>query len=75
MRIACLFVFLLTGCGAIEPRPDAGRYFTLEHGTARFGDAMEGAQIHCARMGMTARHLGTDRGGELLMSRFECVLR
>ena len=70
-----LAVLLLTGCGAIMPRADAGRYFTLEHGTARFGDAMDGASQHCARMGMSARHIGTDMGGVLLMSRFECVER
>lgn len=68
----CLVVLLLVGCGPIVPRPDAGRHFTLEHGTARFQDAMEGARQHCARMGMGVRHLGTDRGG-LLLSRFECV--
>ena len=67
-----LFVLLLAGCGAIQPRADAGRYFTLEHGTARFGDAMEGARIHCANMGLKVRHVGTDRGG-LMLSRFECV--
>jgi hypothetical protein len=70
-----LLVLMLTGCGAIQPRSDAGRHFTLEHGTARFGDAMDGARIHCAAMGLGAKHLGTDRGGVLLMSRFECVPR
>lgn len=68
-----LVVLLLAGCGAIQPRADAGNHFTLEHGTARFGDAMEGARQHCARQGMKAKHLGTDRGGYLLLSRFACV--
>lgn len=72
MRNAIFLAVLLAGCGPIQVRPDVGRYFTIEHGTARFQDAMEGARQHCARMGMRVRHLGTDRG-ELLMSRFECV--
>ena len=67
-----LIVLLLAACGPIQVRPDAGRYFTIEHGTARFQDAMEGARRNCAAMGMDVRHLGTDRG-EFLMSRFECV--
>jgi hypothetical protein len=67
-----LVVLLLAGCGAIQVHPDAGRYFTIEHGTARFGDAMEGARQHCARMGLSARHLGTDVA-YMAMSRFECV--
>lgn len=62
----------LAACGPAQVRPDAGKYFTIEHGTARFQDAMEGARQHCVRMGLTARHLGSDRG-ELLLSRFECV--
>lgn len=72
MRTAIYLVFLLTGCGAIQVQPQAGKYFSIEHGTARFGDAMAGARQHCARMGMQPRHLGTDRG-YLLISRFECV--
>lgn len=67
-----IVLLLLAACGPIQVRPDAGRYFTIEHGTARFQDAMEGARRHCAQMGMDVRHLGTDRG-EMLMSRFECV--
>lgn len=63
---------VLAACGPVQVRPDAGRFFTIEHGTARFQDAMEGARQHCARIGMQARHLGTDRA-ELLLSRFECV--
>lgn len=77
MKIAlALLALALAGCGPIEVRSDVGRQFTLEHGSARFQDAMQGAQTHCSRdYGMNARHLGTDRGGELLLSRFECVTR
>lgn len=70
-----LVVLLLAGCGPIQVHPTTGRNFTIEHGTERFGDAMQGAQQHCAGMGMAARHLGTDRGGALLLSRFECASR
>lgn len=73
--IATLLFVLLGGCGPIQVHPSTGRSFTLEHGTERFQDAMQGAQAHCAGMGMTARHLGTDRGGALLLSRFECAPR
>lgn len=75
MRFAAIVTCaLLAACGPIEVRPDVGRAFTIQHGTARFQDAMQGAQTHCSRdYGMAARHLGTDRGGELLLSRFECV--
>lgn len=66
-----LFVLLLAGCAINVPR-DAGRYFTIEHGTARFQDAMSAARQHCASTGMDARHVGTDRSG-LMLSRFECV--
>lgn len=67
-------LLLLAACGPIQVRPDAGRYFTIEHGSARFQDAMEGARQHCAREGLAARHLGTDRA-EYMLSRFECVAR
>jgi hypothetical protein len=69
-----LLVLLLAACGPIQVRPDAGRFFTIEHGTERFQDAMAGARQHCSSIGMDARHLGTDRGVYLL-SRFECVAR
>jgi hypothetical protein len=72
MRFA-LLVLLLAGCGSIQPGPGTGRHFTLAHGSMRFGDAMQGASEHCARLGLQARHLGTDNGGGLLLSRFECV--
>ena len=65
-------LLLLAACGPIQVRPDAGRYFTIEHGTARFQDAYEGARQHCARMGMDVRHLGSDRA-EHVLSRFECI--
>ena len=72
MRFIALSMVLATACTPIEVRPDAGLFFTIEHGSARFQDAMEGARRHCAAMGMDARHLGTDRG-EFMLSRFECV--
>lgn len=68
-----LIVLLLSGCAITVPQ-DAGRYFTIEHGTARFGDAMAAAQKHCAVEGLRARHLGTDTV-HMAMSRFECVAR
>lgn len=67
-----LIVLLLAGC-AIQVRPDAGKSFTLEHGTKRFSDAMAAAGKHCAQMGLQAKHLGTDRPGNKALSRFECV--
>lgn len=70
---AAVLTSLLTGC-AIEVDPTVGRHFTIEHGTARFQDAMQAARKHCTGMGMDARHVGTDQGG-LLLSRFECVQR
>lgn len=75
MRASALLLVLLAGCGPIQVAPSAGRNFTLEHGTERFRDAMQGAQSHCSSMGMAAKHLGTDRGGTWLLSRFECVPR
>lgn len=70
-----LLALALSGCamGPIAVDERVGNNFTIEHGTARFQDAMAGAQQHCARRGMNAKHLGTDRGGELLLSRFECA--
>ena len=68
-----LLVLLLSGCAITVPA-DAGRHFTIEHGTARFGDAMAAANQHCAASGQRARHLGTDTA-YLSMSRFECVDR
>jgi hypothetical protein len=72
MRYALLLVFL-AGCGTIRPPEDSGRYFTIQHGTARFSDAYAGAKQHCAKMGMDTQHLGTDH---LMMgdaSRFQCM--
>jgi hypothetical protein len=66
-----LVLLMLAGCAINVPR-EAGRYFTIEHGTARFGDAMAAAQRHCADLGMRARHLGTDLA-YMAISRFECV--
>lgn len=68
-----LVLLMLSGCAITVPQ-DAGRHFTIEHGTARFGDAMGAANRHCAAQGMRARHLGTDTA-YMAISRFECVLR
>lgn len=73
MRLA-LIALLLAGCGTIQPTTASGRYITTEHGTARFGDALQGAKEYCARRGMGVRHLGTDRA-YMAISRFECVER
>ena len=72
-KIAVLILLLIAGCGAIGPTVSGGRYLTIEHGSARFGDAVEGARQYCSSQGLGARHLGTDRGGYLMMSRFECI--
>lgn len=67
-----LVVLLLTGCAPIAVAPDAGSRFTIEHGGARFNDAMAAAQQHCAKLGMAATHLGSDALGPRAVSRFEC---
>lgn len=72
---ALLLLLALAGCGAIQPAPSTGRYFTTMHGSARFQDAMAGAEQHCSSLGLQVRHLGTDWGGGMLLSRFECVER
>lgn len=80
MKRTCLLVLLLAGCGAIQPKPDAGTSFTTEHGPSWFGSAMKGAEKHCAKMGMREVHLGSDRmvdplGADRALSRFECVAK
>ncbi len=77
MKRASLFLLCLAaGCGSVPVFPDVGRSFTIEHGTAIFGAAMAGAREHCAsKFNMGVQHLGTDRGGMLLLSRFRCVPR
>lgn len=72
MRALLVGLVLLAGCGPIRPDPSVGRHFTIEHGTARFHDAMAGAREHCAALGMRARHLGSDRA-YMMLSRFECT--
>jgi hypothetical protein len=73
MRYHIFVVTLLcVGCGPIRPDVDSGRSFSIEHGTARFQSAMAGAREHCARYGMRAKHVGTDRP-YMAISRFECV--
>jgi hypothetical protein len=77
MRSLVVLVFLLlTACAPLRVDPSAGRYFTIGHAFPRFEAAMDAAQKHCAKMGMQARHLGTDRAGAPgNLSRFECVPR
>ena len=65
-------VLLLCGCGSIPPTSATGPHITTQHGTARFQDALAGAQEYCARRGQGVRHLGTDMAG-MAISRFECV--
>ena len=60
--------------GPIPVPANAGRNFTIQHGTAVFRWAMEGAQRHCVKMGLAAKHLGSDRLEDAgMLSRFECV--
>lgn len=67
----------LTACGPIPVKPDAGQYFTVEHGTGAFPRAQAGAEAHCKKLEMRARHLGSDHAADVfgshMMSRFECV--
>jgi periplasmic protein TonB len=60
--------------GPISVPPNAGRNFSIQHGAAVFRWAMEGAQLHCVKMGLAAKHLGSDRLEDVgMLSRFECV--
>jgi periplasmic protein TonB len=60
--------------GPISVPPNAGRNFSIQHGAAVFRWAMEGAQLHCVKMGLAAKHLGSDRLEDVgMISRFECV--
>lgn len=71
-----LFVLLLAGCGLVEVRldvnPNAGTNFSIEHGIWQFSEAMAAAETHCVKLGLSAKHLGSDRAGGVI-SRFECV--
>jgi hypothetical protein len=72
-------VITAVGFGTIATGPipvpaNAGRNFTIQHGIAVFRWAMEGAQLHCVKMGLAAKHLGSDRLEDVgMLSRFECV--
>ena len=70
MRFIALL--LVAGCSSAVVKPDA-KFFTIEHGTVRFGSAMSQATRHCEALGMGARHLGTQETGFYMVSRFECV--
>ena len=72
-------VITAVGFGTIATGPipvpaTAGRNFTIQHGIAVFRWAMEGAQQHCMKMGLAAKHLGSERLEDVgMLSRFECV--
>lgn len=73
-RLICATMIGIAGCGTIYPRANGEKFFTVSHGNARFGDVMQGAKEYCAKLGLTARHLGSDRlGSTQSLSRFECV--
>ena len=64
----------LAGCGPIQVNPDSGRFPTIQHGTARFNDAMAAVRKYCAGQGLGVRHLRTDTPPQgLSISSFECV--
>ena len=65
-------VLLLAGCATQHYGPD-DKYFTIEHGTMRFGSAMSQARAHCEKLGMATKHTGTQETGFYMVSRFECV--
>lgn len=67
-----LAVLLLAGCTGAQIAPEA-KSFSIEHGTIMFAQAAREAETHCKTLGMTSRHLGTDRGGFQPISRFECM--
>ena len=72
MLFLCTAASALSACGSIPPLHADGSYLTTQHGTARFRDALKGAQEYCGSRGLGVRHLGTDTPG-LSISRFECV--
>lgn len=78
MRIACCGALaglvLLAGCGPIPPTMASGNSVTIQHGTARFADAVAGARDYCAGRGMGVRHVSTG-GPAPAVSTFECVSR
>jgi hypothetical protein len=63
---------LLAACGALPPTSATGNHVSIQHGTARFADAVAGANRYCAGRGMAARHVSTG-GGAPSISTFECV--
>jgi hypothetical protein len=67
-----LAVLLLAGCTTVRAPAGSETYFSIQHGATQFGEASQKAQAHCAKLGMKARHLGSDRVG-WIVSRFECV--
>jgi hypothetical protein len=71
-----VLAFVLAGCasGPIPPTISAGNSISINHGTARFADAVEGARNYCAARGLSVRHISTS-GGAPAVSTFECVGR
>jgi hypothetical protein len=71
-----LIVLMLAGCGTIQVPDSDGKRFTIEHNRANFSGALSGAKDHCAKLGMKAEHIGTDRSEPSYnLSRFECVAK
>lgn len=80
MRAALMAVVFLAGCagmvGPVAPSSVSGNFVTTVHGTARYFDALQGAEQYCAMRGMGVRGLGTDTPPQSMsVSRFECVPR
>jgi hypothetical protein len=70
--VVLLLVGSASGCGSLPPTSATGNHISIQHGTARFRDAVAGANQYCAGRGMVARHVSTG-GGAPSISTFECV--
>ena len=73
MRPIYLTLALIAGCATTGSYSPTDKYITVEHGTMRFGTAMNRAREHCEKLGLATRHLGTQETGFYMVSRFECV--
>lgn len=72
--LCALLPFLAAGCATPAPERYSGPHLTYQHGTARFGTAVEYARGYCGQAGLSAKHVGTDPLGPYqVLSRFECV--
>jgi len=67
-------LLIVAGCASspIAPSSATGNHISIQHGTARFNDAVAGAQQYCSGRGMAARHVSTG-GAAPSISTFECV--